>query len=366
MGRGRGGKGGRGDFGSQRTHQQSRRERTESHFGEDGPAETDEPVRWVAKKQPHSRRQEVEKDEEENQNDENANAESSELENTTVDKATDKKPEEEGEEDPNSEKKEEKEEEEEEGQNDDEKDDEEEPEAYHQKIPLAMWDFCQCDIKKCTGRKCVRMHLVKMLKSSSHHHGIILSPRGTQTLSPADREVMETRGLCVIDCSWARLNDVPLNHLKCERQNERILPFFVAANPINYGKPQTLSCAEALSAALYICGFKEDSEYVLSKFTWGHSFFELNRELLDLYCEAKDAKEIATIQHNKIAEWQTREDYDPYAGLPSDDDDADESNHNTNNTNNANKNNNNDEEEEEEKDDGEKDETKEKEEQEKN
>ncbi|GFH06556.1 probable ribosome biogenesis protein CEUSTIGMA_g956.t1 [Haematococcus lacustris] len=148
-------------------------------------------------------------------------------------------------------------------------------------VPLAMWDLGQCDRKRCVSRE--------------------------------DEELIRAKGLAVVDCSWNRLDDVPFGEptsvsflvialfalisLTCSLNQgcqqplsnalayvlspslhstsglclptppaerikgaaPRLLPWMVAANPVNYGKPSKLSCAEAFAAALYICGLKEDA-----------------------------------------------------------------------------------------------------------
>jgi pre-rRNA-processing protein TSR3 len=76
------------------------------------------------------------------------------------------------------------------------------------------------------------------------------------------------------------------------------LPYLVAVNPVNYGKPTKLSTVEALAAALYIANFREEAENLLSIFKWGPQFIRLNQRFLDTYAEAKGSSEIIEMQRN--------------------------------------------------------------------
>lgn len=164
------------------------------------------------------------------------------------------------------------------------------------KVPfrLAMWDVGQCDPKRCTGRKLSRFGMIETLRLGTRFNGIILSPMGTRCVSLNDIGIIKTHGLAVIDCSWAKLDETPFSKMK--GHNPRLLPFFLASNNVNYGKPCQLSCAEALAATLFIMGYTNESRQLLSKFKWGSSFFDINSEILDAYSNCKTSQELIQAQ----------------------------------------------------------------------
>ncbi|XP_053992795.1 uncharacterized protein LOC128883929 isoform X2 [Hylaeus volcanicus] len=156
-------------------------------------------------------------------------------------------------------------------------------EPVHHNAKLYLWHFGHCNTKKCSGSKLLRFSKVVELKQSQKCHGIILSPRATHYISQEDADDILKKGLCVVDCSWNRLQDVPFQKLHTGK--ERLLPFLIAANSTHYGRPFELSCVEALAACLSIVGLDQQASDILSIFKWGPHFIELNTSLLQLYKE---------------------------------------------------------------------------------
>ncbi|KHN78412.1 Ribosome biogenesis protein TSR3 -like protein [Toxocara canis] len=171
----------------------------------------------------------------------------------------------------------------------------EEGQVVHLPCKLGMFDFKQCDPKRCSGRKLVRFGLVSLLKVGSKFPGLLLTPTAKCTISRADREFVLANGLAVVDCSWHQVDATPLHRAKSADQ--RLLPYLVAANPVNFGKPCQLSCAEALAAGLHIIGETNAAKLVMSKFKWGPTFLNLNRELLDLYEACETRAEVIDVQN---------------------------------------------------------------------
>ncbi|KAF8492138.1 hypothetical protein JB92DRAFT_3004342 [Gautieria morchelliformis] len=182
----------------------------------------------------------------------------------------------------------------------DSSDEEEEVEEEIQDIPVAMWDFDHCDPRRCSGKKLSRLGLIKALRVGQRFHGIVVTPEGREPVSPSDREIITEAGLAVVECSWARLNDVPFS--KIRSPHERLLPYLIATNPVNYGKPWRLNCVEALAAAFYITGFDRHAEQLLEKFSWGHSFWEVNQQLIERYRTCSTAAQVVEMQEQIISD----------------------------------------------------------------
>lgn len=190
---------------------------------------------------------------------------------------------------------------------------------------VAMWDMEHCDPRKCSGKKLSRHGLVQTLKLGQRFNGIVLTPMGEKCVSPSDKEIISEFGACVVDCSWARLEDTPFSRMKTP--NPRLLPYLVAANPINYGKPCQLSCVEALAAVFYITGFEGYALIYLSKFKWGKHFLDLNRTLLDSYSKCSASTEVVEIQNTYLKEMeQERLEKGDRSFYPSSEDTSDDEN----------------------------------------
>jgi len=158
-------------------------------------------------------------------------------------------------------------------------------------IPLVAYRDNSCDPRKCTVKKLERAGLIRVVKTLSRipRNTLLLDPTAEQALSPADRAV---KSITVLDCSWEVLNTGVVSSWRIRRA----LPFLVAANPVNFGRPFMLSSVEALAAALWILGEEQQARGILAKVSWGIRFLEVNAEPLSLYATAKDSAEVVKFQ----------------------------------------------------------------------
>ena len=156
-------------------------------------------------------------------------------------------------------------------------------------MKLQVLMFYQDDPKKCTAAKMVKFGLAQNIKKISSK-GLVLDPFAEKTLLPKDVSVINS--IVGIDCSW-NLAD----HAFSQKFNgiKRKLPPLLAGNPVNYSKLNKLTTAEALSGSLFILGFKEQSLELLNKFKWGHTFYELNQNLLNDYSQSQTEDDVKTI-----------------------------------------------------------------------
>ncbi len=151
------------------------------------------------------------------------------------------------------------------------------------------------DPKKCTASKLVRLGEVREAKRAERipRGALLLDPEAEKAISRGDAEAAGRFGIVVLDCSWNKLARFPkvrsgLRH--------RALPLLLAANPTNFGKPQRLSSAEALAAALFILGERDHADRLMGKFKWGPGFIEVNRAWLEDYANAATSTEVVAAQ----------------------------------------------------------------------
>lgn len=164
-------------------------------------------------------------------------------------------------------------------------------------IPVFVYDKNQCDPKKCTAKRMLKFGLAKEAKTlhAIPKGSIVLSPFAEKALSPDDIKYAR-HGLVVMDLTWTNIDEFP----RPKGTNDRALPYMLASNSINWGRPMELNSAEAVMASLFILGEREQAETFLGRFNWAPEFMRLNGELLEEYSSAKDSTEVVRIQNEYI------------------------------------------------------------------
>jgi len=165
---------------------------------------------------------------------------------------------------------------------------------------LYMLDYGQCDTTKCSGRKLYKLNLIKSRKPASRCSGLVLVPGARHILYGIDDLLyFNSGGLGVVDCSWAKIDSESVNIALLKGQ-KRVLPFLVAANPVNFGKPFRLNCAEALAAGLELLGESKRARDVLNVFRWGNGFWGLNSERFEKYKKCTSREELEAVSRKEV------------------------------------------------------------------
>ena len=159
-------------------------------------------------------------------------------------------------------------------------------------MKLIIYHANEDDPKKCTAKKLSRFSyaiIEKNIKKMPSGY-ILLNPFSEKSISKEDLDTAKKNGIIAVDCSWENAEN-SFGYLD-RKNHSRALPFLLAANPVNYGKPFKLTTLEAFAAALYILDEIEQAEKILSIYTWGNQFLNLNKQPLEDYRKASTSKEV--------------------------------------------------------------------------
>ncbi|BDD60651.1 ribosome bioproteinsis protein tsr3 [Monascus purpureus] len=178
-------------------------------------------------------------------------------------------------------------------------DDDENGASSRPAFKAACWDFGHCDPKRCSGKRLMQLGLMRELSIGQKYPGVIISPNAKKIISPADRELLEQHGAAVVECSWVRVQEIPWSRIggKCER----LLPYLIAANTVNYGRPWRLNCVEAIAACFYICGHEDWAKEVLKHFRYGDAFLDINSQLLKRYAACSTEEDVKKTEEEWLA-----------------------------------------------------------------
>ena len=167
-------------------------------------------------------------------------------------------------------------------------------------IKLIVYHMKEDDPKKCSAKK---LHKFGFVKLETHIRkipkgAILLNPFVKKSFSREDLDTAINHGIIAVDCSWENA-EYSFDFLDkiCV---SRALPFVIAVNPINYGKPFKLSTLEAFATALYILDDTDCAQEMLNLYKWGPHFLRINKEPLEYYRKAKNSKEVVKIMKQYI------------------------------------------------------------------
>ncbi len=172
----------------------------------------------------------------------------------------------------------------------------------NEEIRLWVYHTAEDDPKKCSAKKLHRFGYAQLASTLGKipQGMILLNPFAKKSLSAEDKKIAKKQGIVALDCSWKTAEQqFPLMK---KRFHSRALPFVVAVNPVNYGKPLKLTTLEAFAAALYILNEVDQAKKIVQLYKWAPHFLEMNKEPLEEYRRAKNSAEIIQIMNQYLSE----------------------------------------------------------------